>query len=404
MPSYFNKPSWASRGNGDEGTDFYRRAGQTYRDIVATDINARQRRAHSPESNSRKRQRLSNQSDDRDAQGSNAEQEAENETNAQPEDSPALKYVPHKSDTHFDCSTRLQVSQASKRSTVEAHELMTSTLQDSQKRILSDPQAAQADITSTSYPEKISYETADSSVKGLLEDTRTPTDTGTPRTDRNTAYDNTVVQIFITSEMADTKPLIIHRKMSQPLKDVRLAWCERQNLPKEVASTVFLTWKGKRLFDVTTCRSLNIEAHSAFTRELSLFDDCIGDTDGHRVHMEAVTEEMFAAGYQSSPKMADSDSNSPTLAKSQAVEPQAQHEITLKCPGLDDFKIRVSPTTRVFQVLDALRKSRRISSELDVYLAFDGDRLDPHSCLADHEIDDGDMVEVIIKKAMRLAP
>ncbi|KAL4940785.1 hypothetical protein BDV06DRAFT_195858 [Aspergillus oleicola] len=395
MRSYFNKPSWASRGVENEDAEFYRRAEQTYKDIVATNNNARQLRADSPKSVSHKRRCLSNHTKQEDATGPNVEQVTETENITQMESPPAPKGTHRDLDKIFEPSTIHPVPMNAEGSTTaNTHGSMPMASEALQEGTL-------LDSISSLPSHQISNETTDANIKGQLDDPRATTDTGASHRERHTAYENAVVQILITSEMAGTKPLIINRKMSQPLKGVRMAWCDRQKLPKEVASTVFLTWKGKRLFDVTTCRSLNIKAQSLFTKEMSLFEDCFdSDTDGYRVHMEAVTEEMFAAGHQLSPRI--DDSTTPTSAKSfsQKAEPHAQQEITLKCPGFDDLKIRVSSATRASEVVGAFCKSRGISSNSAVYLAFDGDRLHPHSCLSDYEIADGDMVDVIAKKAM----
>ncbi|KAL4949711.1 ubiquitin-2 like Rad60 SUMO-like-domain-containing protein [Aspergillus filifer] len=388
MPSYFNKPSWATRGVENEDTEFYRRAEQTYKDIVATNINARKQREDPTKSTPHKRQHLSDWTKDGDATEPNVEQVKYTESPSRMESSPAPQDRNLSSNRP---STVHQVSQdAHGTPATNAHDLMPMTSEASHKGALADRQ-------SFSPSHHVIDEAVDAHVKSQLYDANAITDRGAFRSEGHTAHDNIVVQILITSQIPTSKPLIIHRKMSQSLKGVRLAWCERQGLPKELASTVFLTWRGKRLFDVTTCRSLKIETQSSFAKELSLFDDHFSNPDGYRVHMEAVTEEMLAAGRGSSPRTAGVVSTSFTPAHSE-TEPQTQHEITLKCPGLDDFKICVSPATRASQVVGAFCKSRCISSNSTVYLAFDGDRLDPDSCLSDYEITDGDMVDAIVKK------
>jgi hypothetical protein len=246
------------------------------------------------------------------------------------------------------------------------------------------------DATSKEEPKELS--TCPSNV------TDTSAQADTSRSDRNSALDNTVVQILITSKIPNTRPLIIHRKMSQSLKGVRLAWCIHQNLPKELHPTVILTWKGRRLFDVTTCRSLNINAHSAFSKDTSAFGDIFGEAQDIRIHMEAVTEEILTAAYQPSPSMFRSGSTPPASAEPQDTEQETRSEIILKCPGLDDFRLRVTPKTHVSHVVTAFREARSISTEFEIYLAFDGDRLNPQSCLADYEMDDGDLIDVLVKR------
>lgn len=217
-----------------------------------------------------------------------------------------------------------------------------------------------------------------------------------------TAFDNTVIQILITSKIAKTKPLIIQNKISQPLKGARLAWCAYQGLPEESHSTIFLTWKGRRLFDVTSCRSLNFDAGSVITRDLPPFDAFFEKTDGSRIHMEAVTEEILAAGHESSPDMLGTGLT-PLACTEESPEAtkHSRSEITLKCPGNGELKMCVLLTTSISQVVGAYRQAKDIPAAVAVQLAFDGHRLNPESCLADYEITDGDLVDVLVKTALQ---
>ncbi|KAL4996867.1 ubiquitin-2 like Rad60 SUMO-like-domain-containing protein [Aspergillus recurvatus] len=394
MRSYFNKPSWASRTDEDEDSEFYSRASQVYKDIVAINISARERRANSIQKNTHKRRRLSDPSPDEDTQGLKSEQEIAAEPRTPVEDSPPSQTVTEPSmviSSLSRFSRPHQVSISKKAPTMSTKGLIPPTPQDS-------PQSKILDMRAESTPPPpiaINGRKADVHTKGRLDDTRALGEQGISRNDRNTAYDDTVVHIFITSEIANTKPFIIQRKMSQSLKGVRLAWCASQNLPKELHPAIFLTWKGRRLFDVTTCRSLNI---SAYTKEISRFSEIFSDTDACRINMEAVTEEMYAARQRSSPNVVGVDPTSAGSTESEDVEQYAKNEIILKCPGHDDFKIRVPLTTNISQVIEAFREARSISPELAVCLAFDGDRLDPQSSLEDNEMTDGDLIDVFIKQ------
>ncbi|KAL4913182.1 ubiquitin-2 like Rad60 SUMO-like-domain-containing protein [Aspergillus aurantiobrunneus] len=393
MRSYFNKPSWASRRDENGDSDFYRRAGQTYKDIVATNKSARERQSTSFQSSSHKRRRLSSSSSsDGKTHRTNGEQPIATETNSPPDNPPHLQDAPQHNTSRVKSLMTHQASLPSEPSTMNTKDFIPPGPQDT-------PESKLPDLRAHPLPDSISDGRADVNTAGFWMYTRAPAQTDTSRSDQKTVYDNTVVQILITSKIAKTKPLIIHRKMSQSLKGVRLAWCMHQNLAKELYQTVFLTWKGRRLFDVTTCRSLNIEIRSAFTKDLSPFDDCFSNTDDCRIRMEAVTDEMFAAEHQPSPSMVGLDPTPPSSTKSQDTEQQSQSEITLRCPGLDDFRIRVPLATNISQVVRAFREARSVSTELAVYLAFDGDRLDTLSCLADYDITDGDLVEVLLKEA-----
>lgn len=217
------------------------------------------------------------------------------------------------------------------------------------------------------------------------------------RHDRNVQED-AVVQILITSEIENTKPLIVHRKISQSLREVRLAWCKRQGFTEAMQSSVFLTWKGRRLFDVTTCKSLeikNAENFAGFQDVYPLFDE--GAT---RVHVEAVTEGLLASKRQQQQLSRASTAELQLSRESPHIENEqedAMVKIILKCPGLPDFISKISQRTQVSQIITAFKKAHEISTEHHVYLLFDGNRLDPDSCLVDYEIADLDLVDVLIK-------
>ncbi|KAL4737451.1 ubiquitin-2 like Rad60 SUMO-like-domain-containing protein [Aspergillus similis] len=394
MRSYFNKPSWASRTNEDEDSEFYRRAGQVYKDIVATNINARERRANCLQSNAHKRPRLSNSSHDEDASELRNEPEvavkARTPVENSPPSQPALE--------HSTVNTSLTKPSWARQVLIYNEAPTVSTEGSSAPTPQDPPQSRMLDMRAESTPSPsttINGAKANVHTNGRLDDTSAGDEQDITRSDRNTAYDDTVVHILITSEIANTKPLVIQRKMSQSLKGVRLAWCARQDLPKDLQSTVFLTWKGRRLFDVTTCRSLNI---SAYTSETSPFDEFFSDADACRVYMEAVTEEIYAARHRFSPNVAGVDPKSTGWTDSTAAEEHVKSEIILKCPGHGDLKIQVPLTTNISQLTGAFREARSISPGLAVYLAFDGDRLDPQSSLEDNEITDGDLVDVLIRQ------
>ncbi|CBF81170.1 small ubiquitin-related modifier domain-containing protein [Aspergillus nidulans FGSC A4] len=394
MRSYFNKPSWASRTDENGDSEFYRRAGQVYRDIVATNISARERRVNSLQSITHKRRRLSNSPPDDPVSDMRSKQEVAVKPGTPVENSPPSQPA----FGHNTANISITEPQWARQGSI-SNEVPTMVAEGSTSPTSPDsPQSRMLDMRAESTPSpsvtNIGPE-ANVHTKGRLKGTRVRDEPGITRSDRNTAYDDTVVHILITSEIANTKPLVIQRKMSQSLKEVRLAWFARQDLPKDLQPTVFLTWKGRRLFDVTTCKSLNI---SAYTNETSPFDEFFSDADACRVYMEAVTEEIYAARHRFSPNVVGVDPESTGSPHSEGTEQHAKNEIILKCPGHDDFKIQIPLTTTISQVIGAFREARSISPGLVVYLAFDGDRLDPQSSLEDNEITDGDLVDVLIRQ------
>ena len=160
-----------------------------------------------------------------------------------------------------------------------------------------------------------------------------------------------VVQIFITSRIPNTDPLIVSRKISQRLKDVRVAWCQRQGFSQDFMNKVFLAWRGKRLFDVTTCKSLGIAVDQDGNILMKGQRDILGEED-RQVHMEAMTEEILEE-YKKEKRHAAGEEEAEDHDKEAEVAEQpkqeAQVRIILKAKGLDDFKLIVKPVSYIFR-------------------------------------------------------
>jgi len=151
------------------------------------------------------------------------------------------------------------------------------------------------------------------------------------------------VHILITSPLENTGPLIIKRKLSQRLKDVRVTWCQHQQFTADMTSTVFLTWRGKRLFDVTSCKSLGIavdeDGNVSSKGETRLFGE-----EEQKVHMEAMTIELLeerkkAKNRKTEEAQGNMEDSEEMVTPQKPQEPQVR--IILKAKGFDDFKLIV---------------------------------------------------------------
>ena len=150
-----------------------------------------------------------------------------------------------------------------------------------------------------------------------------------------------VLHILVTSSIDNTVPLIVSRRLSQRLKDVRLTWTKRQNFTSEFTDTVFLTWRGKRVFDVTTCRSLGISVDAVGS--VSTKGDS-SEEEGAQIHLEAMTPRILEA-YKKA-KRIETSGQDDVAAKEEAMgakDNESQFRIILKAKGLADFKLQVRP-------------------------------------------------------------
>lgn len=77
---------------------------------------------------------------------------------------------------------------------------------------------------------------------------------------------NPVLSLLIHSPIPNTTPLLVKRRLNQRLKEVRLAWINKQingplpphpYFPVELEK-IFLTWRNKRCYDFTSCASLGL--------------------------------------------------------------------------------------------------------------------------------------------------
>lgn len=206
----------------------------------------------------------------------------------------------------------------------------------------------------------------------------------------NKRENDLIVEILITSPIENTKPLIVQRLMSQRFRDVRLAWCERQGFDQKMTSSVYLTWNKKRLFDVTTCRSLDYSALSSLSNNLDLEDGLFSADVTLRIHVEAVTDEALKA-------QAEKMTRATTMDETDLGDTEDSFHIILKSQGHADLRVKVLSDTAVQQIITNFRRKRKISLDSKVSLSFDGELLDPGSHLHNYDVADMDLVDVLIR-------
>ncbi|KAJ5961090.1 Ubiquitin supergroup [Penicillium vulpinum] len=390
--SFFKKPEWAIKNTKDTGTDFYRRSEQTYSDIIAANREAHRKQPKTPEIpehtedtedtediDRKKRRRLSaekgkGRADSRPVR--DASREIDNVKSVLPEpqelSSPSHNSSPQSAKSVKQCET--------------------AQIRSPEKSLSQSPQKASGTKPLGALPVQPVIVLADDSEIRSPQPVQPPP----PRPAAQPAKvpaDDPVVQIIITSEIPDTKPLLVHRKMSQRLRDVRLAWCNRQNLDPHIQSSIYLTWKGRRLFDVTTCRSLDINTGKKSAAILDIDDDS-ADQKALRIHMVAVSDLPVQVNQQATSP--DND-RPPTASQSPEDDQGEPMKLILRSLGYEDFKIKARQKTVISRLISAFRDRQNISVDHDIFLLFDGDKLDPDLCLGDYDIDDLDLLDVQIK-------
>jgi hypothetical protein len=407
MRSFFRRPSWAKRGIEDSAPDFYRRSEHTYADIIAATKEVRERSAIAFASNNQVADGKASQNRPSSSQVGVREGTPSDKLSGVISDQNCS--ISRDSGSHSVLQEEEELSShqaqrtrsADKSDTVHNHNISAPD-REPVADIQSIGHANQHCNQSSGFAPCMHKGTDNASVdESASEDT--------PYDNNQTEYkatgheksiqDDVIVQILITSEIENTKPLIVHRKASQSLREVRLAWCKRQGLPEEMQLSVFLTWKGRRLFDVTTCKSLGVNNVNNNSDGFPDFHYQSVD-DGPRVHMEAVMDDCFTfkqKQQQSRALSATECRTGPDPPAFGSYRRDVMMKIILRCPGIDDFGAKVSQKTPVSQILSTFKDARRIPAEKRVHLLFDGDRLDPNACLLDYDIADQDMVDVLIR-------
>ncbi|PWY65020.1 hypothetical protein BO94DRAFT_356409 [Aspergillus sclerotioniger CBS 115572] len=388
MRSFFNKPSWASRGDEQADLNFYRHAGQVYNDIITAYQKARAGRLSAEKDSPKRRCLPSRHSPD----NSISKPINNGEVSRSAEQSPNIEAgccddfeEKNNSNSHQSRTTSIGISGTT---TIEA-DIQSCESSTDMKLIHIETPAAGSQLAG-GVKEKTKAPIKGSHRQNPQELNETPMSHN-----HRLAHNEAIVQILITSKITNTKPLIVRRRMHQPLKDVRLAWCNRQQFSKEMQASVFLTWKGKRLFDVTTCRSLGIQTDRGIFVGMKEYDPFQVDGENVQVHMEAATEESLSNNLRHSPTVTDTESTFEPAGLTEGSS--SADKVTLKCPTFGDLKVTLSLDMQVSQLVVDFRDAKKIPAGCEVFLVFDGDRLDPLSSLADYELINDDLVDVIIK-------
>lgn len=397
--SLFNKPAWSKPQTTGNALDFFHRSRQTYVDIAAEEERRRKRKLARREKESTriikseqregKRRRKSDYKDDDDDQTSSGSEQEEavkspaakvQSIDSRRSLSPVRQTIPPKSLLkQYEEITALPEYKDNKdekeQSEGQPHIIDLEEGESPPRAIQDEGQPESTSVTANQLPqdEDDSLLASDEEFPELARKARekarqkqleveaasatldpSQSDTGNRSLQRSFSLKqptpspqplDDVVSILITSRIANTTPLIVNRRISQRLKDVRLAWCDRQGFTAEAAATVFLTWRGKRLFDVTTCKSLGIGVSAEGTIVMKGEKDLLGEEE-RQIHMEAMTEEILEDFKKSKRRAIDAEDTEESARQgSEQAErpPEEQVRIILKAKGLDDFKLKVKP-------------------------------------------------------------
>jgi hypothetical protein len=130
----------------------------------------------------------------------------------------------------------------------------------------------------------------------------------------------------------------------------------KQGMDAETAESVFITWKGIRLHDVTTCKSLGL----GVDRDGNLLRNGKRQSlteEERQIHMETWTEDSWAERRKAKERAERDDADRDPMEKSAQAGPSTEEEpgdqirIVLKSKGYADHKLIVKPVRRPLSFL-----------------------------------------------------
>lgn len=160
------------------------------------------------------------------------------------------------------------------------------------------------------------------------------------------------VMILVYSQIANTNPLKVYRKLSQNLREIRLAWCKRQGFNESFTESVFLIYRMRKVYDVTTCKSLGLETDAEGNVTMKGAE---GKEGCDQVALEAVTQDiydkMLAEKDREDAKRRDKwDPAADAAAEDEETIPEPVAEefigLVLRARGKPDFKLKVKPVSQ----------------------------------------------------------
>ncbi|KAI6797274.1 hypothetical protein KC350_g16640, partial [Hortaea werneckii] len=208
------------------------------------------------------------------------------------------------------------------------------------------------------------------------------------------------VKLLVTSELENTRPLMVFRKLTQRLQEIRVAWCQKQGFSDELTKGIFLIHRLSRLYDSTTCRSLGLYIDKDGQIKLKGSEM----PQDAQIHLEAVTEEIFEkkkaekARQERAREKAlmgepdeEADAQAAEAPKESAAREEANVRIVLRAKGVSQpFKLKVKP------IMMACRGHFSVGERQQLWLELDGERLEPDDMIQSTDIEDMDNIDVYI--------
>ena len=206
------------------------------------------------------------------------------------------------------------------------------------------------------------------------------------------------IAILIKSLIPNAKPLIVNRRVSQPLQQVKEFWCGRQNFEPAFTKKVFFTFLDIKLFNSSTLRT----ALQMLKKQKGFDPDGSEEPSKGKIILEAMTEEIYQERLKSKERKLAAEANSENVLEAEeadeapAPEPPKKEGIIirLKCKELPIMPLRIRPHTSIEKIMRGFQSQNKIDPQKTCYLVFDGERLPPEMSVEEAGFQDDDEIEV----------
>jgi hypothetical protein len=215
------------------------------------------------------------------------------------------------------------------------------------------------------------------------------------------------VKVFVLSRMAGfpgVKPFGAKRGMHQNLGVVRksfLLWLRKagHTITEDDEASIFLTWKGRKIYDVST--GINLGWKSSFGE-----DSSSSSTPGFMregVLLEAWTQEDYDGWLAEEEKrrmmergdLVEEISDDEPVGEPEDKTPKIR--ISIKEKGQEPFKLAVYADTHIRLLIPAIRKMRKIPNDREIKLMYEGEWLQGDGTVEEADIEDLCTVEMYLR-------
>lgn len=221
------------------------------------------------------------------------------------------------------------------------------------------------------------------------------------------------IKIFVLSrldsEVLQQRTFGVKRGLNQDLSAVRrgfVQWAMNLgvNVSEDMERDMFLTWKGRRIYDSATGVSLGWQPTAAgefsdrgpgFNRGGVLLE--AWTTDAFLRHKEEEERQQLIDRGELTDGAAEGGDDA-AGASAEEQEPEVQRvRLMLQEKNSEPLKLTVYIDMAIKILIGAYRKQRKVPDDREIRLQFDGDWLEPNVTVGEADIEDMCTIEVYVK-------